>query len=419
MPKLELQDRFVKSVKPDSERQVDHFDTVVKGLALTVSPGGTKTWSLLYTKPTTGKRARMKIGRYPEITLAKAREKARETRAGVGEGKDPVAEKKAVAASQAVSDLVENYIKRQASTRRTGPAIARRLRKNVSQTIGTIKLSDLHRRDLTRVIDAIKDRGAATEANRVFEDMRAMIRWARGRGDLDDNLMEGMRKPSETVERDRVLSSREIETLWRALPGADMRESTRRIIRLCLVTGQRVGEVCGMTRKEIDLETGVWTIPPSRSKNGRAHALPLPAMALDIIREQLAEAEALADRKGRDPVPYVFPAPGARAAVKNASISKAIKRNEVAGRVMGIAPFTPHDLRRTCATMMEEIGISPFVVGHVLNHVSITRASITSRIYARYTYEKEKREALAAWADRLQGIVGGADNVVAIREGAA
>ena len=147
----------------------------------------------------------MKLGRYPEMKLAKAREKAREARGEIGEGIDPLVEKRAQAASQTVSDLIENYVARHASTKRTGPAIARRLRYNVASQIGGIKLSELHRRDITRCLDAIKDRGADIEANRVFEDIRAMVRWARGRGDLDVNLIEGMRKPSETVERDRVL----------------------------------------------------------------------------------------------------------------------------------------------------------------------------------------------------------------------
>jgi integrase len=81
---------------------------------------------------------------------------------------------------------------------------------------------------------------------------------------------------------------------------------------------------------------------------------------------------------------------------------------------MGVEPFTPHDLRRTAATGMEEIGISPFIVGHVLNHVSVTKSTVTSRVYARYSYDKEKREALDLWADRLTGIVTQGANVVRI-----
>jgi integrase len=280
-----------------------------------------------------------------------------------------------------------------------------------------VKLSELHRRDITRAIDAVKDRGAGVEANRLFEDVRAMVRWARGRGDLDQNLVDGMRKPTETIERDRVLSDSEIRIMWKALAGADMRESTRRVIRLCLITGQRVGEVAGMTREEIDLDRAIWMIPAGRSKNKREHAVPLSDMAVRIVREQLADVAALSDRKGRAVPSFVFPGPGARAAVTGAAIAKAIKRLEIEERgsvtIMGIAPWTAHDLRRTAATHMEELGISPFIIGHVLNHVSATKASITSRVYARYTYDKEKREALNLWADRLSGIIAGAADVVA------
>jgi integrase len=429
MPTVEMSDRFCQSAKPLDGKQTDYFDTVVRGLCLRVSPAGTKAWNLVYTKPGDGRRARMKIGTYPEIALGGdkgARQRARDMRAKIGDGGDPIVERKAAAAAQTVVNLVENYIQRHASTKRSGAEIARRLRKNVSGydlegrpiddrsegCIGDIRLADLHRRDITRAIDAVKDRGAGTEANRLFEDVRAMVRWARGRGDLDQNLTEGMRKPTETVERDRVLSAAEIRTMWAGLASADMRESTRRVIRLCLVTGQRVGEVAGMVTGELDLLAAIWTIPGARAKNKRDHAVPLSPMAVDLIREQLADVEALAVRKGRAASGFVFPGPGARASVTGAAIAKAVKREEVTKRgratIMGVEPWTPHDLRRTVATHMEEAGVSPFVIGHVLNHVSATKASITSRVYARYSYDREKREALDIWADRLAGIVKGA-----------
>ncbi|TIT99792.1 MAG: DUF4102 domain-containing protein [Mesorhizobium sp.] len=420
MPTVELTDKFIQSAKCLSGRKTDYFDTIVKGLVLRSSSGGQKTWYAVYGPP--AKRQWLKLGTYPEIPLGSdkgARQRAKDTRAKVGDGGDPVADKKALEASQTVADLVDNYVARHASTKRSGDEIARRLRKNVSDVIGTVKMSELHRRDITKCIDAVKDRGAHVEANRLFEDVRAMIRWARGRGDLDSNLVEGMRRPTETTERERVLPAGEIETMWAALPDADMRESTRRIIRLCLVTAQRVGEVAGMLRDELDLEAKVWRIPAARSKNKRDHSVPLSDMAVKIINEQLADAEALAERKGREFASFVFPGPGARAAVTGAAIAKAVKREEVTKRnvttIMGVAPWTPHDLRRTAATHMEEIGISPFVIGHVLNHVSATRASITSRVYARYTYDKEKRDALDLWADRLAAILRGGADIVPLR----
>src|SRR5262245_6819910 len=239
MPTVELTDKFCQSAKAKAGRKTDYFDTVVKGLVLRASAGGQKSWYVVYGPP--AKRQWLKLGPYPEISLGTdkgARQRAKDTRAKVGDGADPVADKKALEASQTVCDLVENYVARRASTKRSGDEIARRLRKNVKDVIGDVKLSDLHRRDITKCIDAVKDRGAHVEANRVFEDVRAMVRWARGRGDLDQNLVEGMAKPTETTERDRVLSPDEIRTVWVALPDADMRESTRRIIRLCLATAQ-------------------------------------------------------------------------------------------------------------------------------------------------------------------------------------
>jgi integrase len=423
MPKVELTDRFCQSIKAVDGAQTDYFDAITTGLCLRASPAGTKAFYLHYTKPTDGKRARMKLGRYPEMKLGKAREKARQARGEIGEGSDPVADRKALEASQNVSDLVENYIARHAMTKRSGGAIARRLRKNVKDVVGAVKLADLHRRDITRCIDAVKDRGASVEANRVFEDIRAMVRWARGRGDLDENLVEGMRRPTETTERDRVLTADEIRVMWKALPDADMRESTRRILRLLLITAQRESEVAGMMKDELDLQKRIWTIPGARTKNKQEHVVPLSDFAVSIIEEQIEAASALAMRKGRRAPAFVFPGPGGRAAVTGASVPKALKRIEKEGKrgstILGVAPWTPHDLRRTAATGMEELGISPFIVGHIINHRSTTKSTVTSRIYARYTYDKEKRDALELWAERLRGIINGEAKVVSIAKAVA
>jgi integrase len=107
--------------------------------------------------------------------------------------------------------------------------------------------------------------------------------------------------------------------------------------------------------------------------------------------------------------------------VTPAAIAKAIKRQEIMKRgeasILGIAPWTAHDLRRTAATHMEEIGISPFIIAHLLNHISLTKSSITSRIYARYDYNKEKRESIELWNDRLTAILNNEDtNVISLSD---
>ena len=411
MPKVELTDRFCRSAKALDERQTDYFDTNTPGLSLRVSPGGTRTWQLHYTRPGDGRRVRITLGRFnhDDLTLGKARARARQARGSIRDGGDPHAERKAKAASLTVADLVESYITRHASTKRSGKEIARRLRRNVSDPIGSIKLAEFHRRDVTRCVDAVKDRGAGTEANRTFQDLRAMVRWARARGDLDSNIVEGMRLPTETIERDRVLSEAEIRKFWYGLDDAKMRTSTANVLRLCLVTAQRVGEVAGMSDDEIDLEGRIWTIPIARLKNGTrkgaaAHTVPLSELAVSIINDQRAARAALAKRKGRPEPQFLFPAPGGRATTTAASVPRAVK---VSLPALGIEAFTPHDLRRSAATHMERLGISPFVIGHLLNHVSATRATITSRVYARHDYAVEKRVALDLWGSHLAALAAG------------
>jgi integrase len=427
MPVVLLTDRFVRTAKPQpGHRQSEYFDESTKGFSL-VASAGARTFFLTYTRPNgpeAGKRARLKLGAFPDVSLADARQKAREARAAVGERKDPVADRRAGAAAQRVRDLVENYIARHAAGQRSGKAIARRLRKNVSGVIGDLKPSELHRRDLTRCLDIVKDRGAPIEANRVFEDVRAMIRWLRARGDLDQNLMEGMPRPADEVTGERILTPDEIRKFWVSLADAVMEDRTRRVLKLCLVTSARVGEVAGMNADELDLDHRIWKIPPARSKNKHEHVLPLSDLAVEIIREQLAEnGRAAAKRQQRlarrmtravggqpivesdtDVSKYIFPGPGARAPVTVFGIVGAIAHNRAH---FGIAPFTSRDLRRTVATRMEEIGISPFIVAHVLGHISVTKSSITSKVYARYDYAREKRAAVKRWEGHLRGIIDG------------
>jgi integrase len=406
MPVVNLTARFVESAKPvRGSRQTDFFDDTVRGLCLCASSGGTKTWFLHFTKPNDGRRARLKLGGYPELGLAAARQKARDARGEIGEGHDPAAAKRADAASLRVRDLVESYIQRGVATKRTKDEIARRLRKNVVERIGDIKVSALHRRDFAKCIDAVKDRGAHAESNRVYEDCRAMVRWARGRGDLDENLLEAMPRPAELTVRDRVLSADELRHFWTKLPEAKMQESTRRILRLCLLLGARVGEVSGMTRDEVEvgLQEPRWIIPARRSKNNRDHFLPISRQAVEIITDQLATID--------NDCPWIFPNPSATAPITNMAVAKAIARSMA---TFGIEHFTAHDLRRSFASHTEALGVSPFIIGHVLNHASVIRATITSKVYARYDYRREKAECLTIWADHLGELIahGGGANVV-------
>jgi integrase len=409
MPKVALTYRFVSHAKAQGVPQLDYFDEGIPGLALRVSSTGRKTWTFHYTSPGDGKRARLTIGTYPATTLANARGLATEARGAVEAGDDP---RTRTSGAMTIAALVDSYVEKHVAPLRTAAEIQRRFRKNIVPVIGEVKLADFHRRDVNRCIDPIAKRGSPIEAARAFEDLRAMLRWAVSRGDLDGNPIDGMKKPATSKPRERALSDDEIQALWRALPKVLAKSPTcQRIIKLCLITGQRVGEVAGMHRAELDLKHALWSLPGSRTKNGHPHSVPLSPMARGIIKEALADA-------GDEP--FVFPSDdSASGTVPPRSIAKTLlhalkpSKEYQKGR-LGLMPFTPHDLRRSALTGMAKLGVAPIVIGHVANHRTTTKAGMTLAVYIQHQYEKEKREALELWADRLAGIIVGGAEVVAI-----
>jgi integrase len=395
MPTVALTDRFCSTAKPLGVR-TDYFDVIVSGLALRVTEHGHRSWCFHYRSPRDGKRARATIGTYPATGLAAARGKALEARGHVDAGQDPrlVLSGRATA-GMTVASLVEAYLADpEKAALRSKPEIERRLRRNVVPMVGAVKLSELRRRDVRNVTDTILRRGKPTEATRVFEDVRGMVRWAVQNEYLETNPLDGMSKPAEATSSNHVLTDNEIQILWNGLPEALARSvQCQRIIKLCLVTGQRVGEVAGMVRAELDLTAREWRLPGGRTKNGHAHVVPLSDFAIEIIEE------ALADAGGEG---AVFPC--GRGSLSPVAVARTILRANDAGR-FGIAPWSAHDLRRTVLTAMARLGVAPIVLGHVANHRTTTRAGVTLAVYSQYTYNKEKRAAIDAWAERLRNIV--------------
>jgi integrase len=404
MPRVALTDLFCKTSKPLGVR-TDYFDETVAGLALRVTEKGHRSWTYLFTSPRDGKRARATIGTYPATSLAAARGKALEAKGHVEAGDDP----RLVLAGQAtagmtVAGLIDAYLADpEKAALRSRAEIDRRMRKNVIPIIGEVKLAELRRRDVRNVTDAILKRKRKVEATRVFEDVRAVVRWAVQNEYLDANPLDGMRKPAEATSSNRVLSDGEIRTLWIGLPKALPRSiQCQRIIKLCLVTAQRVGEVAGMTRREIDLIAREWRLPGSRTKNGHPHVVPLSDFAVQVIKQAMAAAGSKSEPLFPCGDGSLSPVVVARAILRANEISK----ERPLGR-FGIARWSAHDLRRTALTGMARLGTAPIVLGHVANHRTTTRAGVTLSVYSQYTYDKEKREALDLWANRLSALTAG------------
>ena len=235
-----------------------------------------------------------------------------------------------------------------------------------------------------------------------------MVRWAVENEYLDANPLDGMAKPAEATSSNRVLSDDEIRTLWCGLSAALTRsELCQRIIKLCLVTAQRVGEVAGIRRAE--------TRPGRRESGASQEAGPRTATR--------TSCRSPTWRSGLSKRPWRRPARGSRSfpcgdssLVAGAVARTILRANEISeerplGR-FGIAPWSAHDLRRTALTGMARLGVAPIVLGHIANHRTTTRAGVTLAVYSQYTYDKEKRAALDLWGERIEGVVLGRKGVV-------
>jgi integrase len=452
-----LNARFVETVTfkaSEGSTRNEWRDADVRGLELRVSKSGVKTWAFRYRRSSDGLKRTITLGNFPDHGLEDARVWALGVRTSVAKGGDPASEKtaakKARRAAETFSEIADEWIERHGKPAKSPRALAddvSMLNRHIRPEIGDIKACDVTKRDVIALLDAVASKADARakgvgdvrrmthRPNRVFELVRAIFRWAVSRDLLKYDPTVGVSPPIKREKaRDRQLSIKEIRTLWRALDsapveplrerkadgsfgaggdarGIPMTKAVALALKLSLATGQRIGEVTGINLAELDLNdtAPVWTIPGERSKNREPHRVPLSPLAVALI----AEAGRLAGENSE----WLFPCAAGKYRTAGSGPMDAhapTKALERARDKLPIEHFRVHDLRRTAATQMGEIGVNPFAISLVLNHVSVRRGTVTGKVYNHYSYDREKRDALAAWGAHLQRVVSGneASNVV-------
>lgn len=405
MPRKNLTARFCETVRVDE--RTDFQDEIVRGLALRVSPNGVKAWNVRYNRDADGSKQRVTLGRFPAITLDRARARALKLMAAVHEGSDPAGDRQAKRNAMTFMDLGELYIEKYAKrNKKTWAEDERILKREVYPSVGRLKAHAVKRRDLLDIIEAKAEAGYGAQSRQVLAVIRKLCNWAVDSDYLEISPALGLRPRAKATRRDRVLSPAEIRTIWNALPDAPLSDEARDIFRLLFLTGQRAGEVCGMIESEVDLDAAMWTLPASRTKNSTTHNVPLAPDALDIARKWIGQSspdEADSPLFSRIGVP-----------IESNAISKAARlKLQITGE-----HWTPHDIRRTVATGMAEIGIQPHIVEACLNHISGFRAGVAGT-YNRALYDREKRNALDRWAAHLRAVINAKQAaVVPLRAGA-
>jgi integrase len=237
-----------------------------------------------------------------------------------------------------------------------------------------------------------------SRARSMYSVLSKLFSWLVQHRRVVTNPCSGVHRPVAGAARDRVLTNAEVVRFWNATDVISGPASA--LLKLLLLTGCRLNEVAGMKRGELSEDGATWTIPGERSKNHRVHVVPLVPLARDIIAQvrRIEGSEFVFTITGRNPV---------------ATGSKL--KHALDATIEPTTPWVLHDLRRTAATGMAELGVAPHIVEAVLNHISGAKAGVAG-VYNRAAYLPEKKAALERWAAHIEGLVTGRPaNVVTMR----
>lgn len=229
----------------------------------------------------------------------------------------------------------------------------------------------------------------ATAADRARAALSTLFTWAMKEGLAPTNPVAATNKHAEGKSRDRTLSDAELAAIWKVLPN----DQYGAIVKLLVLTGQRRDEIGALRWSEVNVDKALISLPGERTKNHRPHDVPMSNLAKSILEAQ----------PKRDDRELIF---GTRQgsfqgwSKAKRELDEAVAEAAAGAKSAAMKPWRLHDLRRTVATRMSDLGVQPHVVEAVLNHVSGYKAGVAG-IYNRSAYTAEKRAALILWADHV------------------
>jgi integrase len=388
---------------PEGKSDAIFFDEALPGFGLRLRAGGRKTWIVQYR--TGHQQRRETLGDLRKLDLDQARRAAKRRLGAVALGHDPALERTEARARarHTVGAVVPRFLERKRSMVRPSSfaAIELHLLKRWA-TLHDRPVHEIARREVASRLAEIQAEFGPNSARTARTVLGEFFGWCMGEGLVDANPIIGTNEPPAPKSRERVLDDAELAAIWRA---CDSLGEYGMIVNLLMLTGCRRDEIADMRWHEIDLDRGMLRIPGERTKNGRELALTLPPFALSIL-EGLPFCRLGHDRRvfGRGEGGYAAWSQG-KAALDARMADKPLQ------------PWVLHDLRRTAATRMAELGVQPHVIEAVLNHVSGHKAGVAG-VYNRASYEREIKSALAIWANHVRAVVdGSAAKVVPLRAG--
>ncbi|WP_459868770.1 tyrosine-type recombinase/integrase [Halomonas shantousis] len=372
---------------PDSGRK-EVYDAEVPGLTLRITASGVRSWSFTYRK--NNKSRRLTLGQYPGVSLKLARERARDARASVQRGEDPVEDKKEKERERTrngfdacARDFVEKYCKPNLKTWKKIDSCFERF---AIPAFGDRPVKEIRRRDIVDLLDKVAAKTPG-QAHHLRAFLSKMFKWLLEREIVEVNPVVGTAPRHKAQPRSRVLSEAEIVALWKATErlGGPFGACTR----VLLLTGVRRDEASYLRWDELDGDFA--KLPASRMKGGRDFKVPLSATAKDIVASMPALGDYVFTTNGRSPI---------------SGWSKAKTRlDEYMGEELGesVPDWRLHDLRRTLASGLAMLGVRSEVIKRALGHAASAN-DVTAVHYLWHNYDTEALEAVQVWAGHIEKI---------------
>jgi len=380
MPKrVNFTEAMVAKIKPPTDGRDTFHDAKVRGLILTVTPAGTKSYCLY--KRVRGKPQRTLLGHHPELTVENARKEATKKYARIIGGEDPNEDRrKQRRGGRSLGEVFEHFRdNRLAAKRRPSTLISHKSRfETCLAELKDRRIDSIRRDEVNALHVRLGNERGRTSANRAIQLLRSLFNYA------NDEMGMELANPAARVElfketpRERLLRADEMPKFFAAV-AAEEDETFRDFFIVALYTGARRGNVQSMKWADLDLEAGTWTIPAEQFKTGKAQSVVLSPQVLDILKRRRLYAQRQ----------YVFASHGKRGhLVEPKGAWERIRERS------GLTDLRIHDLRRTLGSWQAAAGASLSVIGRSLGH---TQASTTA-IYARLDLEDVRKSVQAATA---------------------
>lgn len=404
-----LTDTAIRGFKPKTG---EYLKGDGDGLSIKVKPCGKKSWIFNYYRPFTKKRTNIGFGTYPDVSLAQARRKRDAARELVAKDIDPKEHKdeqtkaKALANNNTLEHITTQWfeIKKSEITPSYAKDIWRSFERHIFPKLGPCPVHKLTAPKVVEVIKPIagKEKGNLEMVKRLCQRLNEVMVWAVNTGLIEHNGLSGISKffKSPLKRHMPTIRPEELPELMRTISQASIKVTTRCLIEWQLHTMTRAGEAAGTRWDEIDIDKGLWTIPPERMKKRRKHIIPLTLQTLALLEYMRPHSEGLA---------YVFPSNNdSRRHANPSTVNVALKRMGYGGRLVA------HGLRSLASTTLNEHGHNPDVIEAALAHVDKNEVR---RAYNRAEYIERRKVVMCWWSDFITQAAKGSVSLAGVERG--